>query len=163
MGRTSAVVYNPEIRNVIRKFDYEVHTKASAALVWEVFSNWRRWQSFSSVYGSLEWTQGEPWAPGSRLRIEIVRTVHTYIDHVITYCEPGVKVGWIDNAFGIAIEQWVTFEPLASGETRVRVVGEIAGGEFLNVAGKSAEFLLQQFTETWYHNFSIVCDELAVS
>jgi len=146
---------------VIRTFKYEVVTRASSKLAWEVFSNWRRWHSFSNIYGSLIWTHGTPWSAGSRLQIEIVQPVHAFIDHVITFCEPAEKVGWIDNAFGVAIEQWVTFETLPSSETRVRLVAEIVGGESMEVAGKPAYEMVFDFTRGWYENFRTVCDQLA--
>jgi len=148
---------------LISKFRHEVVTKASPKLAWEVFSNWRRWHTFSSVYGSLEWTQGTPWTEGSRLRIEIISPMHLFIDHVITFCEPGSKVGWIDNAFGVVLEQWVTFQRTADGVTRVTVISEMVGGEAINIAGKNAIELLQDFTRTWYENYRTVCDELSLS
>lgn len=148
---------------LISKFKHEVVTTASPSLAWEVFSNWRRWHTFSNVYGSLEWTQGTPWTEGSRLRIEVMRPMHLFIDHVITFCEPGKKVGWIDNAFGVVLEQWVTFERAANGLTRVALVGEIVGGELISIGGKNAVELLQGFTHDWYENYRTVCDELSVS
>ena len=146
---------------MIQKFRYEVVTKATAGLAWEVFSNWRRWHTFSNVYGSLEWTQGSPWAAGSRLRIEIIQPVHIFVEHLITYCDPGKKVGWIDNVFGAVIEQWVSFETMAGGFTRVSLVGEMVGGESLEVGGKPAMSLIQDFTRGWYENFRTVCDQLS--
>ena len=146
---------------MINKFRHEVVTKASPTLAWEVFSNWRRWHTFSNIYGSLEWAQGTPWTEGSRLRIEIVRPLHMYIDHVITFCEPANKVGWIDNAFGVVLEQWVTFQKTVDGVTRVTVVSEMVGGESINIGGRNAMDLLEDFTRTWYENYRTVCDELS--
>ena len=146
---------------MISKFKHEVVTKASAKLAWEVFSNWRRWHTFSNIYGSLEWTQGTPWTQGSRLRIEVIRPMHLFVDHVITFCEPGNKVGWIDNAFGVVLEQWVMFEKTVDGQTRVTVIGEVVGGESININGKSAIDLIREFTEGWYENYRTVCDELS--
>jgi len=126
-----------------------------------VFSNWRRWHTFSNIYGSLDWTQGTPWTEGSRLRIEVVQPLHMFIDHVITFCEPGRKVGWIDNAFGVVMEQWVTFQKMVDGNTRVTLTGEMVGGESITVAGLTAEKLVEEFTRNWYENFRTVCDEMS--
>lgn len=146
---------------MIQKFQYEVVTKATANLAWEIFSNWRRWHTFSNVYGSLEWTQGSPWSEGSRLRIEIVRPVHMFVEHLITYCDPAKKVGWIDNAFGVVLEQWVTFQTMANGFTRVTYTGEMVGGEAIDLGGKSAGALFEEFNRGWYDNFRTVCDQLS--
>jgi hypothetical protein len=146
---------------LIQKFRYEVVTKATATLAWEVFSNLRRWHTFSNVYGSLEWTHGSPWTQGSRLRIEIVQPVHMFVEHLITHCDPAKKVGWIDNTFGIVLEQWVTFQSLANGHTRVTLQGEMVGGESVDVSGQTAWSLVEGFTHTWYDNFRTVCDQLS--
>jgi hypothetical protein len=146
---------------LIHKFRYEVVTRATTELAWEVFSNWRRWHTFSNIYGSLDWTQGTPWTEGSRLRIEVVQPLHMFIDHVITFCEPGRKVGWIDNAFGVVMEQWVTFQKMVDGNTRVTLTGEMVGGESITVAGLTAEKLIEKFTRNWYENFRTVCDEMS--
>jgi len=143
------------------EFRCEVVTRASAELAWEVFSNLRRWHTFSNVYGSLEWVQGTPWTEGSRLRIEIVQPLPMVIDHVITYCDPGRKVGWIDNASGAVMEQWVTFSALPDGNTRILLVGEIVGGDAFKIAGKSATTIMQEFSRGWYENFRTVCDALS--
>jgi Polyketide cyclase / dehydrase and lipid transport len=146
---------------LIRSFSYQVITRATPKLAWEVFSNWRRWQTFSSAYGSLEWVQGEPWAVGSRLRIEILRPIYADVDHVITACEPGRSVAWIDNVLGAVLEQWVAFEELPSGGTSVTVSVNIAGGDLVKVGDQDPEKLVREFTEEWYENFRVVCDELS--
>jgi hypothetical protein len=146
---------------LIRSFTYDVVTRATPKLAWEVFSNWRRWQTFSTAYGTVEWIQGEPWSVGSRLRIEILRPFDIVVDHVITGCEPGRSVAWIDNVLGAVIEQSVSFEQLPTKETRVSVSVHIVGADSVNVGDNDAEQLVRQFTEEWYTNFRTVCDELS--
>ena len=142
------------------RFQHSVVTKASADLAWEVFSNLRRWNSFANVYGRLEWREGAPWKPGSRLEIEILRPVHTTIDHVITSCVPGKRLGWIDHAMGVALAQWLTFEPHKTGGTRVHTWDDLVHSN-VTVEGRSVEQLLTSFTETWYENFRRACDQLS--
>ena len=146
---------------VSRKFSYEVLVQASPKLAWEIFSNWRRWHTFSNVYGHLEWIKGEPWTVGSRLSIEIVHPVHVTIDHVITHCDPAEKVGWIDHALGVAIDQWVSFERKNGSGTVVRVAGEIVGADLVFANGVSLETFAKEFTRQWYDAFRDVCNQLA--
>lgn len=142
------------------RFQHSVVTKASPELAWEVFSNLQRWNSFANVYGRLEWREGAPWRPGSRLEIEILKPVHTTIEHVITSCVPAKRLGWIDHAMGAALAQWLTFEPHKSGGTRIHTWGDLVHSN-VSIEGQSAEQLLISFTEAWYENFRRVCDELA--
>ncbi|MGZ4815591.1 MAG: hypothetical protein ACXVZV_09295 [Terriglobales bacterium] len=144
-----------------RKFSYEVLVKAKPKLAWEIFSNWRRWHTFANVYGRLEWVKGEPWTVGSRLSIEIVQPIHVIVDHVITHCDPAEKVGWIDHAMGVAIDQWVVFEPRNGGGTMVRVSGEIIGGNLELTQGVSVEQYVVDFNRKWYEAYREVCNQLA--
>ncbi|HUN88395.1 MAG TPA: SRPBCC family protein [Terriglobales bacterium] len=143
-----------------RRFSYEVIVKASPKLAWEIFSDWRRWHTFSNVYGRLEWTKGQPWTVGSRLSIEVLRPVQTTIDHVITHCDPAERVGWIDHAMGVTVEQWVSFEPRNESGTIVRATGEIVGSEPQLARTSLLEFF-QDFTRQWYEAYREVCNQLA--
>jgi len=141
------------------RFQHAVVTKASPELAWEIFSNLRRWNDFANIYGRLEWREGAPWQPGSRLDIEILRPVHIVIEHVITSCVPAKRLGWIDHAMGVAMAQWVNFEPHKSGGTRIYTWGDLVHSG-VNIEGRSVEQLLTSFTETWYGNFRRACDSL---
>src|ERR1700731_1436180 len=109
----------------MHRFQYSVTTKASARGAWEVFSDWRKWNSFANIYGEVKWLEGEPWNVGSRMEIEVLRPVEVVIDHLIICCEPAREIGWIDKALGITIAQWVEFEKEGVERTRVNTWGEI--------------------------------------
>lgn len=143
------------------RFEYSIITKASPALAWLVFSDHHRWNTFANVYGELRWIDGHPWEPGSRLSIELLRPVHTTVDHVITTCVPGKKVGWIDHAIGVAMAQWVSFEEHPLEGTRVHTWGEVVHSG-IKIAGRSVEELLTSFTRTWYESFRIACNSLVL-
>jgi hypothetical protein len=143
------------------RFEYTVYTKASPSLAWFVFSDTYRWNSFANVYGQIRWVDGIPWQPGSRLQIELLRPANAIIDHVITTCAPGKKVGWIDHAIGVAIAQWVTFEDLGLQGTRIHTWGEVVHGGIV-IGGRSVEELLSSFTRTWYESFRLACDQLVI-
>jgi hypothetical protein len=142
------------------RFEYSIITKASPALAWLVFSDLHRWNTFANVYGELRWRDGNPWEPGSRLQIELLRPVNAVIDHVITTCVPGKKVGWIDHAIGVAMAQWVTFEERQEG-TRVHTWGEVIHSG-ITIGGRTVEELLASFTRTWYDTFRVACNQLVL-
>ena len=143
------------------RFQHAVVTKASPELAWEVFSNFRKWNNFANVYGRIEWSEGAPWRPGSRMEIEILRPVRTTIEHVITSCAPAKRLGWIDHAIGAAIAQWVTFEPQKSGGTRIHTWGDLVHSG-VTIEGRPVEQIVTNFVETWYENFRRACDHLAL-
>jgi len=147
-------------RSQLNYISYAIETKASAEMAWDVFTDWRNWREFSENYGVLEWTVGQPWQKGSRLRIEMLRPVHFHVDHVITVCVPAKRVAWIDHALGTTLEQWVYFEPLMARGTRVRTWAEFTGIAHL-VAGQPVRKLIAQFIQTWYDRYSLMCDRRA--
>ncbi|HKD79743.1 MAG TPA: hypothetical protein VKH81_08630 [Candidatus Angelobacter sp.] len=140
--------------------EYTAFTKADRALAWKLFSDFRFWPAFSDVYGPIGWTKGQPWTPGSRLRIEIVRPVKAIVDHVITICSPGEQVAWIDHFLGNTMVQWVTFESLPDGGTRVHTWAEVTGSTTV-VDGYECSDFLRSFMRRWYDSFCSACDQLA--
>jgi hypothetical protein len=143
------------------RFQYSVITKAEPGLCWDVFTDCSRWNSFADIYGAIEWAEGAAWEPGSRLEIEILRPFQTKIEHVITCSVPGKRVGWIDHAMGAALAEWVTFEGLPKGGTRVTTWGDLVHSG-RPIAGRSAEDLITGFVKVWYENFAAICDQIAV-
>ena len=142
------------------RFEYSVTTRAHKMLAWKVFSDWRRWHEFAKLYGQLNWREGRPWEAGSRLEIEILEPVKTTVSHVITNCQPGHKVGWIDHSLGVVLAQWVSFEEKSGKGTRVHTWGDIVHSG-VKIAGQSAEEVITSFTKNWYDNYKVACDRRA--
>jgi len=141
-------------------FEYVVTTKASPALAWKVYSDWKMWPKFANVYGEVEWSEGRPWEVGSRLDIEVLQPVRTVIDHLIILCDPRRELGWIDRAMGVTLGQWVEFEALPGGGTRVTTWGDVAPGDAV-INGRTVAQLVDSFTRTWYENFRATCDDFS--
>ena len=140
--------------------EYTAFTKADRAMAWKLFSDFRFWPAFSDIYGAIQWSKGKPWTPKSRMRIEIVRPVKAVVDHVITICSPGEHVAWIDHAFGNTMEQWVTFDALPDGRTRVHTWAEVTGPTRM-IDGHDLSEFLRGFIRVWYDSFCAACDQLA--
>ena len=144
------------------RIEYSIHTKATALMAWQVFSDWTLWPKFSDYYGEIRWTEGTPWREGSRLSITTVKPIKITLTHVITLCVPGEKVAWIDHAIGTTMEQWVFFESEPRGGTHVRTWAEYTGLIPL-IAGRRMKDVLLDFTETWYDRYALECDRVALS
>jgi hypothetical protein len=140
--------------------EYSVITKADQELVWKVFSDWHRWHEFSDIYRDIRWTKGQPWQTGSRMKIEIGRPVRTTVDHVIIACSPCKHVAWIDHTMGNTMEQWVLFEKMPEGGTRVRTWAEFTGLTTV-LDGRPMKELVGDFIRNWYERFRQACDELS--
>jgi hypothetical protein len=86
--------------------------------------------------------------------------VNVVIEHVITNCTPGRRVGWIDHGLGAALAQWVTFEERRPGVTRVHTWGDLVHSG-VTIGGRPVEQIFSSFIETWYENFRVACDRQA--
>jgi hypothetical protein len=150
------------LRSEIARIDYIVFTKAPCDLAWKIFSDWKRWQSFSDVYGSpVEW-KGSPWTPGSRMQFDIVHPVRARLDRAITVCTPPRCVAWINHVRGFTMEQWVLFDPFGGGGTKVTTWIELTGAE-LCPEGHDARTVVKSMLEKWFGNFCAECDRMAES
>ena len=149
----------PAPRAEVIRIEYTGATRASRALVWKLFSDWRRWQQFSDFYGAIRWISGKPWVVGSRLRIDLVRPIRTSVDHVITVCSPGECVAWIDHMMGNTMEQWLVFEPREQGGTQVHTFAELVGPTSAG-AVRALRAAIKSFIELWYSRFCRECDRM---
>ncbi|GAC1640744.1 MAG: hypothetical protein NVS9B14_22310 [Candidatus Acidiferrum sp.] len=94
------------------------------------------------------------------MEIEVLRPFHAKIEHVITSCVPGKRLGWIDHAMGAALAQWVTFEALPSGGSRIHTWGDLVHSG-RPIVGRNPEDLITSFIKAWYENFRELCDQIA--
>src|SRR6202789_4164118 len=75
-----AVKIRSALRGTMHRFEYVVSTKATPALTWEVYTNWKMWHTFANIYGRMHWQHGEPWSIGSRMEIEILKPTKVGVD-----------------------------------------------------------------------------------
>jgi polyketide cyclase/dehydrase/lipid transport protein len=139
--------------------EYSIVTKASAQIAWDLFCDTSKWNLLPNTYGNVRWIEGEPWTPGSRLAFEVLQFGRVQVEQVITSCQPPRRVGWINHALGVTIEQWVTFDPDPGGGTRVSVWADFAGTAQL--FGRTIDQLMLEFGGRWYERFREECDRLA--
>jgi hypothetical protein len=79
------------------------------------------------IYSEAAWTEGSPWKVGSRLRYVVATPVATTVSAVVTAFEPPSKIGLLNHALGITVQQQVTFIRLNSSTTLVAIVMDSVG------------------------------------
>jgi hypothetical protein len=141
------------------RIEYTVVTRADRELAWRVFSNVDLWHHFSDLYGEIRWL-GEPWMPGSHMKIELLSPVGAVVDHVITVCTPPHFVAWIDHVHGDTMEQWVHFKSVPTGGTEIHTWADVMGTT-ATLGGVDVREILADFIRTWYSRFSKECDQRA--
>ncbi len=79
------------------------------------------------VYEEANWTEGQPWQVGSRLRYVLAQPVRATITAVVTAISPPRAVDLLNHALGITAEQHVSFGPDLKGGTRIRMTMTMVG------------------------------------
>ena len=153
LGPSSA---QPSVRAGIIRIEHAVITKAQPRVSWQIFTDWKRWSRISNRYQEIQW-YGRPWSPGSRMRVELLRPFEVTVDRVITACVPGKSLAWINHVIGYTMEQWVFFQPVAGGGTRIFTWLEFTGPQ-ATIDGRSVQEFIEEYINEWYEAFRLECD-----
>ncbi|HEY7351345.1 MAG TPA: hypothetical protein VH596_01140 [Terriglobales bacterium] len=135
-------------------------TRAACALAWQIFTDWRNWHRISNRYESIKWN-GTPWVAGSRIQVQILRPVKAKVDRVITMCTPGHSIAWINHVLGYSMEQWLLFDPLLEGGSRISTWLEFTGPS-VKIEGRTVREVIKEYLHEWYANFRDTCDLAAL-
>ena len=110
---------------MVPRVEYSVTAKASPQQLWDAFCDLGRLLD-RGIYSEAAWTQGEPWLRGSRLRYVVLQPVEATVSAVVTHIEPPLKVGLLNHALGVTVQQMVIFTRLKDS-TRVDLVMDAVG------------------------------------
>lgn len=149
------------IRTSIVRIEHAVVTKARPGTAWQIFTNCEYWRRISDRYRGIEW-YGTPWTPGSRVRVKLLHPVVATVDRVITACEPGQSIAWINHLIGYTMEQWLFFQPVAGGGARIFTWLEFVGPSD-TIEGRPVQAVIEEYLQEWYECFRIECDRVALS
>src|SRR6476660_9058854 len=110
---------------MLPRVEYSVTARAAPEELWAAFCDLGRLLG-RGIYSDATWTEGEPWRTGSRLRYVVVQPVGTTVSAVVTQIEPPLKVGLLNHALGVTVQQMVVFTRLKDS-TRVDLVMDAVG------------------------------------
>jgi hypothetical protein len=110
---------------MLPRVEYSVTARAAPEELWAAFSDLSRLLG-RGIYSEAAWTQGEPWRTGSRLRYVVVQPLEAIVSAVVTHSEPPLKVGLLNHALGVTVQQMVVFTRLKDS-TRVDLVMDALG------------------------------------
>jgi len=94
-----------------------------------------------------------------------VRLIHPLVatvDRVITACEPGQSIAWINHVIGYTMEQWLFFQPVVGGGARIFTWLEFVGPSEM-IEGRSVQEVIEEYLQEWYESFQLECDRVALS
>jgi len=88
--------------------------------VWRHFEDVSKWPAnVPSIIGAAKWESGEPWKPGSKFSMKLLKPMPVYFTPEIVDAAPPNSVHWIARGSGVTAEQWFHFEAQDDGSTKM--------------------------------------------
>jgi hypothetical protein len=110
----------------MHSFDFQVVLNSPLETVFAVYVDTERWTNRNQL-GDIRWVHGEPWAKGSRLRVETLAPISISVDQVVQHFEPPRSVVYASEMLGVTCETCVTFTPASRTQTVVNIDVELQG------------------------------------
>jgi hypothetical protein len=107
-------------------FEFQVVLNSPLETVFAVYVDTERWTNRNQL-GDIRWVHGEPWAKGSRLRVETLTPIAISVDQVVQHFEPPRSVAYASEMLGVTCETCVTFTPVSKTQTAINVDMELQG------------------------------------
>lgn len=102
------------------KLENTVVAKATPAEVWAQFEDITKWPTnVPSIIGAAKWENGEPWKPGSKFSMKLLKPMPVYFSPEVLDAAPPNSVHWIARGSSVTAEQWFTFEAQPDGSTKM--------------------------------------------
>ena len=102
------------------KLENSVVARCTPEDVWKHFEDITKWPAnVPSIIGAAKWEAGEPWKPGSKFSMKLLKPMPVYFTPEIVDAAPPNSVHWIARGSGVTAEQWFHFEAQDDGSTKM--------------------------------------------
>jgi hypothetical protein len=124
-------------------------SSASPEVLWRYFSDITQWpSSMPSIISSAKWESGEPWQPGSRFSMKLLKPMPaTFSPELLDVSQPN-SAHWISRGSSVTVEQWFAFEPQPDGTTRLSA-RETFEGPMVFMFGQAIQNQITAMYEDW--------------
>lgn len=110
----------------MQSFEFQVVLNCPLETVFAIYTDIERWRN-RNLFGDIRWSQGNPWAEGSRLRIETRTPIRSVVDQVVQEFVPLDRVVYLSHVFGITCETRINFSRTPEGRTAISIRMELVG------------------------------------
>jgi hypothetical protein len=140
------------------KVEASVVCRCHAEYVWQKFQDLGNWAWWNPAVGGARWLAGEPWTPGSRMRLELVRLKLTF-EPVVIECAPLKLIHWQGNSLRCSGEQHFIFDPQPDGTTVLRAMLRLTGATPFLIPGIKQE--AEKTIDIWLESLKTESEKLA--
>jgi hypothetical protein len=110
----------------MHSFEFQVVLNSPLEMVFALYVDTERWANRNQL-GDIRWVHGEPWAKGSRLRVETLAPISVSVDQIVRHFEPHRSVVYSSQLLGVTCETRVTFTPVSETQTAINVGMQLQG------------------------------------
>jgi hypothetical protein len=109
------------------RLEYSTVAHCKPEHIWQAFQHVEDWPRWSSVIANTQWEEGEPWAQGSKFRMQILQPIPVTFKPEVIEVAPPSFVHWIGKTTALTAEQWFSFEAQPEGTTVMKTWQEFGG------------------------------------
>lgn len=140
----------------MHSFDFQIILNCPLETVFAVYIDIDRWCN-RNLFGDIRWVQGEPWQPGSRLRIETRVPLRSTVDQVVQHFTPNESVSYLSHVLGITCETRVIFSRVSASKTAISVAMQLVGTASRSL-GFAVEPLITKATRGFFDELRKDCE-----
>lgn len=131
------------------QLENSVLVQATPESLWQHFSDVAQWPStVPTIIGLAKWESGEPWSPGSRFSMKLLRPMPVYFTPEVLEAAPPNSVHWIARGNAVTAEQWFAFEPQPDGLTKV-TARQTFDGPMTFMFGETVQRQITEMFDEW--------------
>ncbi|MCU1285492.1 MAG: hypothetical protein JWO13_1842 [Acidobacteriales bacterium] len=141
------------------KLDYSTTAKCGVESVWQAFSEVERWPEWSNLFSGATWIEGEPWARGSKLLLEVAQPSAKVKAAVSEVAAPQQAI-WTGSVMGVTITHSFKFIPQADETTLMQSNIELSGPATFFINNDMKKKGLEQFAQ-WFEAMKSQAEKVA--
>jgi len=143
----------------LSRIETRLPIRCSRDLVWNTFLDFNRWATLTGVYERLQWTDGIPWAKGSRADLQLLVPARIKTHIRVLHHEPQQSLRWLYHGNGITCNEGFDLYVGESGITQLHAFCDFTG-EHLVHYGKRPEQAVGELFWFTFQEFRKACEAI---
>lgn len=143
------------------KLEHSTTAQCRPEDVWGVFADAARWREWSTLLAGMQWTQGEPWQPGSQGVIELAQPAFK-LKATVRESSPPSRVVWTSEVMGVKVECAFDFVSQLDNRTLMKAAIDLSGPAVFFINDEMKKKGMAAFTP-WFDALRARAEQLAAA
>ncbi|MBI2683625.1 MAG: SRPBCC family protein [Acidobacteriales bacterium] len=128
-------------------YEYRLEVPGKPAQAFAVLTDWEAWRH-STVWGDIQWIEGEPWQPGSRRRMEALVPFRYSVEQKILHFSAPQTFTAVTHGYGFTNTITFWLQEARQDTTRIEIQLDMAGVT-ATLFGVAIDQLISRFMEAY--------------